>query len=82
MSVVVNSGSLLDLFAELGWTSGVNDLVQAVLKSEIPAAVIAAYLAALIANPTTLDDSAIAGVTEKEGAEITAFLEGQGLVGT
>lgn len=80
MSGVVNSSAFLTRFATLGWTTSTADLLQAIGSSGIPAVVIAAYLDALIATPTGLNDQTIAGVTAVQGSAITNFLKSKGLV--
>jgi hypothetical protein len=82
MSTVVNSGRLLALFGQLGWTVGVNDLLQAALTAGVPAAAIDAYLSALVAAPDGLNDQTIAGCPAAQANAITGFLKGRGLVGT
>jgi hypothetical protein len=83
MSTVVNSNVILNQFKALGWTNGVNELLDAVLGAGKPASVFSLYLAALITTPTgLLDDQAISGVTPAQGTAITSFLRAKGLVGT
>jgi hypothetical protein len=78
----VNSGKLLSLFVQLGWTNNIPDLLQAALTSGVPCSSVALYLEALLATPDGMNDQAIPNVTPANGAAITAFLKGKGLVGT
>lgn len=82
MSVVVNGGALLDQFEKLGWTTSEKDLLAAAFAAAVPAGVVSLYLAALINNPTALNDATINGVTAQQGTAITTFLKNKGLVGT
>ena len=82
MSTVVNSADILGIFDQLGWKQNQQDLLQAVFNATIPAAVIVAYLNALIQTPGGMNDQAITGVTPAQGSAITTFLKTHGLVGT
>lgn len=81
MSTVVNDKVFLDAFATLGWGNP-NDLLAKIASAGLPAAVILAYLNALIATPSGLNDQNIAGVSAAQGTAITNFLKTAGLVVT
>lgn len=81
MSTVVNAAEFLHRFATLSWQNP-NDLLVAVEGAGIPAAVVIAYLDALIATPASLNDQTITGVTAAQGTAITSFLKSKQLVAT
>lgn len=81
MSTVVNSQAFSDVFTKLGWVNNQSDLLSAALSAGLPAEVILAYLDALAASPTGLNDQTITGVTAAQGTAITTFLKARALVG-
>lgn len=84
MATVVNVNELQKRFNTLGWTSGITvvEVLNALAAAAVPATDLVAYLDALIASPSGLNDAAIQGCPANVATGITGYFASKTLTVT
>jgi hypothetical protein len=81
LATVINTCELSKRFTVLGWDGMINlsELIEGMRNNNISAVAALAYLDALVATPTGLDDQAITGCPAATATKITTYFKSKGV---
>jgi hypothetical protein len=81
MTIVINVAAIVPKIKTLGWENvNLIEAMSELTKANVPGPAVIAYLDALIANETGMDDTTITGCDSATAAKITGWLREKGLV--
>ena len=81
MATVINVATIKPLIDQLGWGQlNVAEALGSIKEAGIPPVAVLAYLNALVASPTGLDDQTITGCDPAVATQITVYLTQKGVI--